>query len=284
MKAKSLAILLLVGSAMANTQKSVIHLNLVAPDAKAAAPAAKADAEAPASDPKAEKDEAVKEAEADASKVKPLRYATNGKLIPGPFGKVEKDDPEMEEPEVNTENGLAKAKKPLTRAEKAEAEDLKEHPEKMCESLKKSPKGEEVTKQEKVNDPAPMYEKPADLPRKKKPVKAKVPAAGAAGAAAAGGAAAVPPAAAKAVEAKKEFPSPAPVATVKNITSNATLNANVTVNSTAKATTMVEPKKKVNLMIHGEDDLNKVTGKKDKIPKFMDDVQTESFVQKQLKK
>jgi len=107
--------------------------------------------------------------------VKPLRYATNGKLIPGPFGKVEKDDPEMEEPEVNTENGLAKAKKPLTRAEKAEAEDLKEHPEKMCESLKKSPKGEEVTKQEKVNDPAPMYEKPADLPRKKKPVKAKVP-------------------------------------------------------------------------------------------------------------
>jgi len=46
----------------------------------------------------------------------------------------------------------------------------------------------------------------------------------------------------------------------------------VTVNSTAKATTMDAPKKKVNLMIHGEDDLNKVTGKKDKIPKFMDDV------------
>ena len=112
-----------------------------------------------------------------------LTYATNGKPIPGPAGfkPDKKNGPDdIEGEEVDTENGKAKPKKKLNKEEKQEAEEIKEHPEKECESLKKSPPGEEETKQEKVNEPAPMYEKPADKPRKKKPVKKKAAAAGAA--------------------------------------------------------------------------------------------------------
>lgn len=257
MKAKSLAILLLVGSVMANTQKSVIHLNLVEPDAKAEK--AEAPAAAPASDPKKDAEEAIRNAEADAAGGKPLRYATNGKIIPGPFGKVEEEALPVEGSEVDTENGKAKPKKKLNKEEKQEEEEEKEHPEKVCESLKKSAKGEEVTKQEKVNEPAPTFEKPKDPPRKKKPKK-PVAAAGAAGAAA------DPKAAKKAVTTQPA--TPAPVAAVK---------ADVKKDA---------PKKKVLLMINEEPseyqtkldestgnalELNKVTGRQDKIPAFMNE-------------
>ena len=266
MKAKSLAVLLLVGSVMANTQKSVIHLNLVEPDAKAEKAEAPADA-APASDPKKEAEEAIRNSEADAAGGKPLRYATNGKIIPGPFGKADNEAVPVEGSEVDTENGKAKPKKKLNKEEKQEEEEEKEHPEKVCESLKKSAKGEEETKQEKVNEPAPTYEKPKDPPRKKKPPKPK--------AAAAAGAAAAAPAAAKAV-AKPATP-PAPVAAVK---------ADVKKDA---------PKNKVLLMISEQPSvfekmdeetgnapkLNKVTGKPDAVPMFMND---ESFVQKKLNK
>lgn len=150
MKAKSLAILLLVSGVMANTQKSVIHLNLVEePKAEAKPAKEEAKAELPPEKSQAKKDaeEVIKEAEASAGGSKGgLRYATNGKLIPGPFGKVEKGGDDIIEGEVDTENGKAKPKKKLNKEEKQEEADLKEHPEKECESLKKSAPGEEVTK------------------------------------------------------------------------------------------------------------------------------------------
>lgn len=214
-----------------------------------------------------------------------LKYATNGKPIPGPAGfkPDKKAGPDDIEEDVDTENGLAKPAKKLNKEEKQEAADIKEHPEKECESLKKSPPGEEETKQEKVNDPAPMYEKPADKPRKKKPVKKKAAAAGAAA-----------PAKAAATSTAK-----APAATPKPATPAKAAPA-----ATAKVAAKKDaPKKKVNLMTTEDPaekveqdtksldeetgnvkEVNKVTGKADKIPAFMDDDKKESFVQKQLKK
>lgn len=207
-----------------------------------------------------------------------LRYHTNGKVIPGPAGfKADKKSGEddIEGEEVDTENGKAKPAKKLNKEEKQEAEEIKEHPEKECESLKKSPPGEEETKQEKVNEPAPMYEKPADKPRKKKPVKKKAAAAGAAAA----------PAKAAATSTAK-----APAATPKPATPAKAAPA-----ATAKVAAKKDaPKKKSNLMTNEQDSLdeetgnvqevNKVTGKADKIPASMDDDKKASFVQKQLKK
>ena len=206
-----------------------------------------------------------------------LTYATNGKPIPGPAGfKADKKNgpDDIEGEEVDTENGKAKPAKKLNKEEKQEAEEIKEHPEKECESLKKSPPGEEETKQEKVNEPAPMYEKPADKPRKKKPVKPK----------AAAGAKAAPAKAAATSTAK------APAATPKPATPAKAAPA-----ATAKVAAKKDaPKKKSNLMTNEKDSLdeetgnvqevNKVTGKADKIPAFMDDDKKASFVQKQLKK
>ena len=94
-----------------------------------------------------------------------LTYATNGNPIPGPAGfkAYKKNGPdEIEGEEVDTENGKAKPAKKLNKEEKQEAEEIKEHPEKECES----PPGEEETKQQKVNEPA-------DKPRKKKAAAAE---------------------------------------------------------------------------------------------------------------
>ena len=245
MKAKSLAVLLLVGSAMANTQRSVIHLKLV-------------EAEAPSRD--AEKASFEKNQE-DQNNKNQLTYATNGKPIPGPANeKPDKaNEPATVEDPPAEVDGKAKPKKKLSKEEKKEEEEEKEHPEKMCESLKKPEKGEEETKQEKVNEPAPPFEKPKDPPRKKKPPKKKA-------AAADGAAKAADPAAKKAVETPAK---PAPVATVK-----------------ADAKKEV-PNKKVNLMTHEDPaeeakeaaakldeetgnvkEVNKVTGKPDNVPAF----------------